>query len=174
MVLKKIAWILFLAFFLMGSVAWAQSFRDSKDPREKTRDRIQMIKMLKLTDTLKLDQEGTARFFAVNSQYEENKKRLRRDLHEELERLRHLMRDMAPQERELRETISRVKNRKREVDALAQRQMDDEMNLLRLDQQGRYILFQIDFRREMDDLIREVREEKPPRPGFEKAPERIR
>jgi len=60
------------------------------------------------------------------------------------------------------------------VDALAQRQMDDEMNLLRLDQQGRYILFQIDFRREMDDLIREVREEKPPRPGFEKAPERIR
>jgi hypothetical protein len=174
MVLKKIAWILFLAFFLTGSVAWAQSFRDYKDPREKTRNRIQMIKMLRLTETLKLDRDGTARFLAVNGQYEENKKRLRRELHEELERLRHLMRDMVPQERELRETISRVKNRKRELNALAQSQMDDEMNLLRLDQQGRYILFQIDFRREMDDLIREVREEKYPRPGLEKAPERIR
>ena len=50
--------------------------------------------------------------------------------------------------------------------------MEEELNLLRPDQQARYILFTIDFRREIDDLVREVREERPPaaRPAERWAP----
>jgi hypothetical protein len=162
---RKFFWILFFSFLWATSMAWAQPWRDAKDPREKARDRIQMIKMMKLTETLRLDQEGAARFFAVSTQYEENKRKIRKDLHEDIERLHHLMRDSNPPERDLRETISRLKNKRRDMDALSQRQMEEELNLLRLDQQARYILFNIDFRRDMDEMIREVREERPPRPG---------
>jgi Skp family chaperone for outer membrane proteins len=176
--MSRLKLLCFLAFSLLflGSTAWAQPWRDAKDPREKARDRIQMIKMMRLTETLKLDQEGAARFFAVSNQYEENKRKIRKELHEDLERLRHLMRDLNPPEKELREIISRMKNRRKDMDALSQRQMEEELSLLRLDQQARYIIFTVDFRRDMDELIREAREERPPRPapGSEAQPVRVR
>ncbi len=171
---KNILWILFLSLILGSSSVWGQLGREGKNPHEKTQERIHMIKMLKLTEALKLDREGAARFFALDNQYEENKRRLHRDFHEDIQRLRNLMRDMNPPERELRDLMFRLQNRKKELDDLSRKQMEEEMNLLRPEQQARYILFQIDFRREIENLIREVREERPIRPGYEKYPEKIR
>lgn len=173
---EKTIRIFLLSFILVlgASSVWAESWKEGKDPRDKTRERIHMIKMWKMTEALKLDREGAVRFFAVNNQYEETKRRLWRDFHEDTQRLRNLMRDMNPPERELRDLLARIKGRKKEINDLSNRQMEDEMNLMRPEQQARYILFQIDFRREMEDLIREVREEKPPKPGYESFPEKIR
>lgn len=84
------------------------------------------------------------------------------------------MRDTNPPERELRELLSRIKNRKKDLDDLVQKQTDAEMNLLKPDQQARYVLFQIDFLREMQDLIREIREGRPSRPGHETPTEKTR
>ena len=171
---KKALWVLLLSLTLCGSWAWAESWKESKDPRSKAWERFHMIKMLKLTEALKLDREGAARFFAVDNQYGEGKRKLRQDLHEDIQRLRNLMRDMNPPERELRELLSRIKNRKKDLDDLVQKQTNEEMNLLKPDQQARYVLFQIDFQREMQDLIREIREGRPHKPGYETPPERIR
>lgn len=171
---KKTLWIFLLFVVLWSSWAWAESWKESKDPRSKAWERIHMIKMWKLTETLKLDREGAARFFAVDNKYEEGKRRLRQDLHEDIQRLRNLMRDMNPPERELRELLSRIKNRKKDLDDLVQKQTDEELNLLKPEQQARYVLFQIDFQREMQDLIREIREGRLPRPGYETPPEKTR
>ena len=38
--------------------------------------------------------------------------------------------------------------------------MDDEMNLLTPEQQARYLIFKVDFRKEMHELIKEVGEGK--------------
>ena len=126
-----------------------------------------MVKMLKLTEVLRLDREAAARFFSVNAQYEESKRRLRGDLNQDIERLRHLTRDLNVPEKELRETVLRVKNRRKDLNDVILKQLEDELSLLRPDQQARYILFTIDFRREIDDIVREVREERPaaPRPA---------
>jgi hypothetical protein len=131
-----------------------------------------MVKMLKLTETLRLDREAAARFFAVNGQFEETKRRLRGDLHQDIERLRHLTRDLNPPEKELRETVLRVKNRRKDLNDLSYKQLEEELSLLRPDQQARYVLFTIDFRREIDDIVREMREERPPaaRPAERWAP----
>lgn len=171
---KKTLWIFFLPLILWGSWAWADPWKEGKNPNEKAWGRIMMIRTWKLTEALKLDREGAVRFFAVDNQYEEGKRRLRRDLHEDIQRLRNLMRDMNPQERELRELLSRIKNRKKELDDLVQKQTDEEINLLKPEQQARYILFHIDFQREMQELIREVREGRPPRSGYETPSEKIR
>lgn len=171
---KKAFWIFLLFTALWSSVVWAESWKEDKDPRGKAWERIHMIKMFKLTEALKLDREGAARFFAVDNKYKEGKRRLRHDLHEDIQRLRSLIRDMNPPERELRELLSRMKNRRKELDDLIQKQTEEEMNLLKLDQQARYVLFQIDFHREMQDLIREIREGKPPRSGHETPLEKTR
>ena len=143
------------------STLLAQPLRDPQDPREKSRERIQMVKMLKLTEVLRLDREAAARFFAVNGQFEESKRRLRWDLHQDIERLRLLTRDLNAPEKELRETVLRIKTRRKDLNDLSYRQLEDELNLLRPDQQARYVLFTIDFRREIDDIVREVRDERP-------------
>lgn len=166
--------IFVLSFFILSFSAWGQSGKDIKHPYEKTRERIQMIKMWKLTDTLKLDREDAARFFAINRQYEESKNKINSDLQEEVQRLRILMRNLSPPERELREVLSRIKNKQKEQKDIRLKQMEEEMQALKLEQQARYVLFQIDFRRDIEMLIREVREEKIHRPGVEASPEKNR
>lgn len=174
MSVKHTIWIFLLFLILGSSMAFAQSWKEVKDPREKSRERIQMMKLWRLTEVLKLDKEGAARFFTVNNYYEETKKKAHRDFHEDIQRVRNVLRDMNPPERELRDMVLRLKNRKKEMNDLENKQLEEEMNLLRPEQQARYLLFQIDFRREMDDIIREVQGERPPRPGIEKPSERMR
>jgi hypothetical protein len=171
---KKAFWIILLSLTLCGSWAWAESWKEGKDPRSKAWERIHMIRIWKLTEALKLDREGAARFFAVDNRYEEGKRRLYRDLHENIHKLRNLMQDTNPPEGELRELLSRIRNRKKDLDDLVQKQTDEEMSLLKPDQQARYVLFQIDFQREMQDLIREIKEGRPVRPGFETPAEKTR
>jgi hypothetical protein len=154
------------------STLLAQSLRDPQDPHEKSRERIQMVKMLKLTEVLRLDRETAARFFALNGQFEETKRRLRWDLHQDIERLRQLTRDLNAPEKELRETVLRIKIKRKDLNDLSYKQLEDELNLLRPDQQARYVLFTIDFRREIDSIVREVRDERSPtaRPAERWAP----
>ena len=166
---------IFLLSLIFGiSSAWPEPWKEGKDVREKSRERIQMMKIWKLTDTLKLDREGAARFIAVNNYYEESRRKVHRDFHEDIQKVRNVLRDMNPPERELRDLVLRLKNRKKEINDLENKQLEEEMNLLKPEQQARYFLFQIDFRREMDDMIREVQGERPPRPALEKSQERMR
>ena len=170
----KKMWIFLLSIVLGTQVAWAEPWKEVKDPREKSRERIQMIKMWRLTETLRLDKEGSASFFAVNNHYEETRRRVHRDFHEDLQRVRAILRDLNPPERELRDLVQRLKSRKKEMNDLENRQMEEEMNLLKTEQQAQYFLFQIDFRREMDEMIREIQVERPPRPMLDKPSERKR
>jgi outer membrane PBP1 activator LpoA protein len=174
MSVKKTLGIFLLSLILGGSPILAEPWKEVKDPREKSRERIQMMKIWRMTEALKLDREGAARFIAVNNSYEETRRKIHRDFHEDIQRVRNILRDTNPPERELRELALRLKNRKKEMNELENKQLEEEMSLLKPEQQARYFLFQIDFRREMDDMIREIQGERPPRPGFEKSPERLR
>ena len=171
---KKGFWVLLLMVALGSSEVWADSSKEGKGVYEKTREKIQMIKMLKLTESLKMDRDQSARFFAVDSQYEEAKRRFHREIHEDIQKLRNLIRDTNPPDRELRDIVARIKNRKRDIDELMNKQTEEELNLLKPEQQARYLLFQIDFRREMDNLIREIREGRSSRPGVEAPAEKIK
>ncbi len=115
-----------------------------------------------MTETLKLDRESAARFIAVNNYYEEARRKVHRDFREDIQKVRNILRDMNPPERELKDLVIRLKNRKKEMNDLENKQLEEEMNLLKPEQQARYFLFQIDFRREMEDMIREVQGERPP------------
>lgn len=161
-----------ITFILVGGISavWGQSWKVPPSPRERARDRIQMVRMLKLTEALKLDRETAARFFAVSSRYEETKRQVRQDLHDDIEHLRHLMQNLNPPEKDLKETVSRIKNRKKDLGDLSNKQIEEELSLLRTEQQARYLLFTIDFHREIQDILREVREERPPARAGERWP----
>jgi Spy/CpxP family protein refolding chaperone len=174
MSLKNTLILSFLFLLLGSSLTWAQSGRDAKNPHEKAQERIQMIKMWKMTEALKLDREEAARFFAIVNQHEENKRKLRRELQEDMNKLRNLMRETHPPEKELRDLVSRIKTKNRDFRELRLKQDEEEIALLKPEQQARYILFQIDFHRDMENMIREIREERSQRPGNEAGSEKKR
>jgi hypothetical protein len=143
----------------VGSWAWADSGQEGgKGHHEKAWEKVRMLRIVKLTETLKMDREQASRFVLMDGQFEDTKRKYWREFHDDVQRLRNLVRESNPSERDLRETVTRIKNRKRSLNDLNNKQMEEELNLLRPDQQARYILFTIDFRREMENLIREVRE----------------
>jgi DNA repair exonuclease SbcCD nuclease subunit len=165
---KLITGIIALGVLAGSPVVWAQSWREPADPREKARDRIQMVRMLKVTEALRLDRDTAARFFAIGSRYEDTKRQVRRDMNDDIQRLRYILQNLHPPEKDLRETVNRIRNRKKDLSELTLKQIDEELSLLRPDQQARYLLFTIDFRREIDDLLREAQGEGPP----ERLPEK--
>ena len=85
---KNTLWIVLLSLILGSFPAWAEHWREMKDPRERSWERIQMMKVWKLTETLKLDRESAARFIAVNNYYEEARRKGRRDFREDIQRNR--------------------------------------------------------------------------------------
>jgi Spy/CpxP family protein refolding chaperone len=165
-----------VAFFLLlgSSFGWAQQGKDVKHSHEKAHERIQMIKMWKLTEALKLDREESAKFFAVSNHYEDTKKKLRRDQLEDIQKLRHLLRERHLPEKEMRDLVSRIRTINRSYRELRVKQEDEELNLLKPEQQARYLLFQVDFRQEMESMIREIKDERPPRSGVERGSEKVR
>ncbi len=174
MSVKKSLGFLLLSLILGITTAGADSWREGRDAREKSRERIHMMKIWKMTETLKLDREGAARFIAVNNYYEEARRRIHHDFFDDIQKVRNLLGGMNPPERELRELVIRLKNRKMEINNLENKQLEEELSLLKPEQQARYFLFQIDFRREMEEMIREIQGERPSRPGMEKPVEKIR
>jgi Spy/CpxP family protein refolding chaperone len=174
MSVKKALWFFLLFLVLGGSPTWSEPWRGAKDPHEKSRERIQMMKIWRMTEALKLDREGAARFIAVDNSYEEARRKIHHAFREDIQRVRNILQDQNPPERELRDLALRLKNRKKEMNDLENKQLEEEMNLLKPEQQARYFLFQIDFRREMEDMIREIRGERPPRPDFERPSEKTR
>jgi hypothetical protein len=172
---RKNTLLTFFLFIILGSsLSWAEPGREIKNPHDKAQERIQIIRMYKLTEALRFDREEAAKFFTISIQYEETKKKLWRELQEDIQRLRTLMRETHLPDKELRETISRIKTKNRDLRDLRLKQDEEEINYLKPEQQARYILFQIDFRRDIENMIREVREERSRRPGSESGPEKIR
>ena len=123
---------------------------------EQALTRIETIRIVRMTKTLHLDKETAARLAAVSSKYEQFRK-VFSSLRQDIDRLRAIWEEAQPNKNELKEIIERVKNDKRQIAHLRYQQMEEEMSLLTLEQQARYLLFTVDFHKEMHGLIQEIR-----------------
>ena len=123
-------------------------------------ERVDMVRLLKMTDALRLERETAAMLASISSKYCETRKNLLRNMRGDLDALRKVLRDKSPDKGKLKEIVGRIKKIKKELADLRYRQMDDEMNLLTPEQQARYLIFKVDFHKEMHELIKDVRREK--------------
>lgn len=122
---------------------------------EQALKRMETMRMVRMTETLHLDKETAAKVAAISSKYKQFRN-LFSSLRQDIDRLRAILEEAQPNKNELKKIIGRVKNNKRQIAHLKQRQMEEEMSVLTLEQQGRYIIFMVDFHKEMHGLIREV------------------
>ena len=125
---------------------------------ERVLERINTVRLLKMIDALGLEKETAAKLASISNKYCETRKSLLRNMRKDLDALRQILKKGRPDESELKELVGQVKSLKKELADLKLHQMDEEMNLLTHEQQARYLIFKVDFHKEMHGLIQDIRE----------------
>jgi Spy/CpxP family protein refolding chaperone len=155
---------------LMG---YAQPGRFDDDPiggppgrRDRIERRVHTMKMWKLTEELDLSEEQATRFIPMMNEMERKMEEVQRNRQETLRKLG----DLAWEEKSKPEEINKLLDN---LENLEQQQMDlrrqfrkDAAGVLKPDQMGRMVLFNLRFADTMRDAIREFEERRdmPPPP----------
>lgn len=146
----KISLIL-AAVILFSQAALAQG--QGGQNRQRVRENLATLRLLRLTQALDLTEEQAAKFFPTVNRIEKDKMKIQRDMSADIQKLRQLVAEAAPNEPEIGVRIKSIK----EAQRLA-RQKDDELEIylessLTTVQKAKYVLFQIEFYRMLEQSL---------------------
>lgn len=148
-----------LMLSLVAAVSSAAPGPQTGDPqsRARLRERISDLYLLRLTGALELTEEQTAKLYPVLTRTEKEKAALQRDMGLELRNLRAELAKTPPGEKEVLGLVDRIRQARR---AIRERDEQVEATLDRVltpVQKGRYILFTVDFLRNVGENLGRVR-----------------
>ncbi|RJP74702.1 MAG: periplasmic heavy metal sensor [Candidatus Zixiibacteriota bacterium] len=165
--MKKHGWYIVLALAVaLPALGAAQPRGNPPGPRrEDIRERVRTMKVWKLTEELNLSQEQAARFFPLMNAMEAQVEKLDDQRREHLDRLAEMV-------REEKADAGKINSLLEEVEKLEARQLEarqqfrrDAADVLRPEQLGRMVLFNMRFPELVRELIREHEERGGPPPG---------
>ncbi|MGQ9534035.1 MAG: hypothetical protein ACUVTF_02220 [bacterium] len=150
-----------LAFLLVPLlVLLAQESFDKRDPREI----IEKVRMYKLTETLDLTEEQTAKFFPHLKEMRKNEQDFQDQRMVLLQELRNLVKRSA-REQEIIDVLNKLQELQKKRMTYQMQEIESLKKILTPVQQAKFLIFQEDFEREIRELIREVKK------GHRKPPE---
>jgi len=152
---KHVSLALALLVFL-GGTAFGQGQGQGQgggQNRQRVRENLATLRLLRLTQALDLTEEQAAKFFPTVNRIEKDKMKIQRDMTADIQRLRQLVVETTPNEAEISVRIKSIK----EAQRLA-RQKDDELeshleSSLTTVQKAKYVLFQIEFYRMLEQSL---------------------
>jgi len=141
------------------------------------RQRVEAMRMWRLTKALDLDEKTSARLFPLLNKYDKRRFESERALREGIRELREALRDK--REERLKALLAKLEKGHEEIMRTNDAERADLKKVLTLEQQARFILFQQEFDMEMRRMIEEAREKRrdrapgqgpfgPPPPGPER------
>jgi hypothetical protein len=123
----------------LGAASWAGA--QSGQAGGRFQDRFQEVKRSQLGPALGVDQATVDRLLQIEQRYKPMRQQLISQSKAEFQRLQQVMQQPNPSEQEVRNILANVKRNQREIEALKQRQDDEEMAVLSPVQYARYILY---------------------------------
>ncbi len=154
--------IIAIALLLAGTTAHAQQGPgpmggpDAKK-QEEVRKKVETVRMWRLTEELKLDEKTSARLASFLSAMDEKRRVLMRERMETMKDLRALLKTGTPNEKKLKANLDKLEKDRREMMELEGKEMSGIKDILSIEQQARYVIFQQEFRRELRGMIAEAR-----------------
>ena len=121
--------------------------------REEVQKKVEAIKMWRLTEFLKLDGKTSAKLASVLSSVEQQRRGLMRERMAALKALRLSLKSDHPDESTLRTALDKLEKNQSALTQLRNKEQQGVKVILTTEQQARYVVFQHDFRREMQDMI---------------------
>lgn len=174
---RKVLKILFLSIFVLGFAVngMAEPPEDfdgpppSKERREKIRERIETLKMWRLTEALDLDEKTSAKIFPLLKKIDKKRAEIENAQREGMIELRQLLKEK--QEARLKGLLEGLEKNHKELQRIKDEELAEVKKILTIEQQARYIIFLQEFNKEVRRLIAEARERRHERPGKD-MPER--
>ncbi len=163
MTLKKTA-ILFLSLVVLAGLAFASAQDNEMQKRQKVRENLVTLRLLRLTQALDLTEEQTAKIFPSINRIEKEKMDIQKQMSADIRDLRLMINGPTPKEADIeikyknvRAAQQSIKDKDAELDEFL------EKNLTSI-QKAKYLLFQIEFFRVLNDSMDRVRmmRNKPP------------
>ncbi|GAB4417374.1 MAG: hypothetical protein OHK0032_13420 [Thermodesulfovibrionales bacterium] len=171
---KTILKILLSAFMLVAFAAAGMAEPPdferppSKEQMEKVRERIETLRMWKLTKALDLDEKTSAQLFPLLNKYDRKRFVIEQALRDGMRDLRDALRNR--REGQLRGILDRLEQNHKEMQRVNDEEWAEMKRILTIEQQARFIIFKQEFDREIRKIIAEARERRPERFGKDRPP----
>jgi Spy/CpxP family protein refolding chaperone len=130
----------------------------SEQKREELRKKIEAVRIWRLTETLKLDAATSAKLAPLLNAYDQQRKDIMREQMETMKELRHALKTSKPDETKLKTALEKLVRNRHAMDELRDKEINGMKEILTIEQQARFVLFQHEFRREMLGMIAGARE----------------
>jgi Spy/CpxP family protein refolding chaperone len=139
----------------------------SEERREEVRKKIEAVRIWRLTEALKLDAPTSSKLSALLSSFDQQRRDIMREQMTTMRQLRHILDSPKPDESKIKTVLDRLEKNQRAMQALRDKEFGGVKEILTIEQQARFLLFQQEFRREMQGMIANARRGGPgPRGGL--------
>jgi hypothetical protein len=149
--------------------------RPSEEQREAVRKKMYAVRIVRLTETLKLDEKTAAAFIPVITALEQKRRELYRENRDIMQEMKLILQASKPDEGKLKTAISRIERNRQEIAAQRNKEFDAARSHLTIAQTAQYIIFNQEFQQEMRGMMEGARGGRNPdgrRPGKGLAPGR--
>lgn len=145
----------------------------TKEQMAKVRERIETLRMWKLTRALELDEKTSARLFPLLNKYDKKRVDIELSLWSGIKELRDDLREK--RDGRLKDILDKLEGDHRALQKVNDEERSDVRRILTIQQQAKFFLFQLEFNREIRRIIAETRDkrlQRQDRPGGHYTPER--
>lgn len=153
----KIKWTarLLAGIILMTGLSPVGQGRDQRpEPRERIRENIHRLRLLRMTEALGLTDEQTAKIYPAATRIEQDKQAILRELNGEMRRLRDLLAEGEPDETGLVAQVAKIKELRQlfqQKDRAFEDLLEENLSLV---QRAQYLLFSAEFYRGIAEGLR--------------------
>jgi Spy/CpxP family protein refolding chaperone len=157
--MNTVKWLL-MAMLLTTAAAVAYA-EQAAPPVEKKREeimkRIETVRIWKLTEELKLDSETAAKLSSLLSSINQQRREVLREQAATLRELRRILGTSKPDEEKLKTLLEKYEANHQAIRQLTEKEFSGLKDILTVEQQARFILFQQRFQREMRNKIHDAK-----------------
>jgi hypothetical protein len=129
----------------------------SDEKRAEIRIKIETIRIWRLTEALKLDANTSAKLSSLLSSLDQQRREIQREQRGTLTMLQQSLKSPKREESRIKSDLEKLEKNNRAMQELKNKEMSGLKNLLTIEQQARYVIFQQEFMREMRGMIHGAR-----------------
>lgn len=138
----------------------------NKEQMERVRERVETLRIWKLTKALDLDEKTSAQLFPVLNRYDKKRAETHNAIRNDMRELRDSVREK--REGRIRNVLERLENDHTALQRVNDEERAELKNILTIEQQANYLIFQHEFEHEIRKIIAESKIKRTERPFKER------
>lgn len=129
----------------------------SEKKRDEIRKKIEAVRIWRLTEALKLDGTTSAKLSSLLNSLDQRRQTLQQDQMKAMREMRLALKAPKPDEAKLKSLLEKSQHGFHAMQELREKEMSGLREILTIEQQARFLIFQQEFQREMRGMITGVR-----------------